>query len=62
MDRAAHLDGITGVTIAVPIGETVTPLPEGDRYLGFVFARGTSPAEVEAGLRGAQSLLAIDIA
>jgi biotin carboxylase len=60
-DRAAHLDGITGVTIAVPIGETVTPLPEGDRYLGFVFARGTSPAEVEAGLRGAQALLAIDI-
>ena len=27
-------------------------LPEGNRYLGFVFARGESPAEVVASLRG----------
>jgi biotin carboxylase len=60
-DGAADLAGITGVTIAVPIGEHVMPLPEGDRYLGFVFARGTTPAAVEAALRGAQELLAIDV-
>jgi biotin carboxylase len=60
-DRAAQLAGITGVTIAVPIGERVTPLPEGDRYLGFVFARGATPAAVETALRDAQTLLAIDV-
>ena len=27
------------------------PLPEGDRYLGFVFARGETPAQVEDALR-----------
>ena len=27
---------------------TVQPLPEGDRYLGFLFARGDTPAAVEA--------------
>jgi biotin carboxylase len=61
IDRASKLDGISGVTIAVPVGERVTPLPEGDRYLGFVFARGGTPAEVEAALRGAQGVLAVDI-
>jgi biotin carboxylase len=61
-DRASMLDAVTGVTIAVPIGEAVTPLPEGDRYLGFVFARAGTPDEVEAALRRAQTLLAIDIA
>jgi biotin carboxylase len=60
-DRASKIDGITGVIIAVPVGERVTPLPEGDRYLGFVFARRGTPAEVEGALRGAQGLLAVDI-
>jgi biotin carboxylase len=60
-DDAERLAGITGVTIAVPIGESVLPLPEGDRYLGFVFAHATTPTAVEAALRGAQALLAIDV-
>jgi biotin carboxylase len=61
VDQASAVSGITGVTIAVPAGQPVTPLPEGDRYLGFVFARGESPEEVETALRQAQSLLDIDI-
>jgi hypothetical protein len=32
-----------------------------DRYLGFVFARGETPVEVESALRQAESLLDIDI-
>jgi hypothetical protein len=40
----------------------VQPLPEGDRYLGFVFARGDTSEGVEASLRTAQELLEIDIA
>ena len=37
-------------------------MPEGSRYLGFVFARGDTPAEVEASLRQAHSLLDVRIA
>jgi formate-dependent phosphoribosylglycinamide formyltransferase (GAR transformylase) len=61
VDAARDVDGITGVTISIPAGETVTPLPEGDRYLGFVSARGDTPAYVEAALRRAHSLLRVDI-
>jgi hypothetical protein len=32
-------------------------LPEGDRYLGFLFARADAPDEVEAALRAAHSRL-----
>jgi biotin carboxylase len=61
VDRASSVSGITGVTLAVPIGQPVIPLPEGDRYLGFIFARGETAAGVESALRQAQSLLDIDI-
>jgi biotin carboxylase len=61
VDSASRVSGITGVSIAVPIGETVVPLPEGDRYLGFVFARGASPGVVEHSLREAETLIAVDI-
>jgi biotin carboxylase len=62
VDRAEAVAGITGVTISIPIGEQVRPLPEGDRYLGFVFARGDTPGAVEASLRQAQMQLGLDIA
>jgi hypothetical protein len=39
----------------------VQPLPEGDRYLGFLFARGDTPEAVEASLRAAHAALVIDI-
>jgi biotin carboxylase len=61
IERAAVVPGITGVTISVPDGEWVTPLPEGDRYLGFVFARRDTAAEVDTSLRKAQALLEVDI-
>ena len=33
------------------------PLPEGSRYLGFIFSRATTPAEAEAALREAHRRL-----
>ena len=39
--------------MSVPVGEPLVPLPEGDRYLGFVLARGESAGGVEAALRRA---------
>lgn len=53
--------GITGLEITVPPGRHLRPLPEGDRYLGFLFAAADTPDEVEAALREAWSLLEVVI-
>ena len=50
-----------GKCVKVP-GQRLIPLPEGSSYLGFIFARGNSPREVEAALRQAHSGLRFDIA
>jgi biotin carboxylase len=59
--EAAAVPGITDVQITIADGRPVEPVPEGNRYLGFVFARGLTPAEVEAALRRAESLLDVRI-
>jgi biotin carboxylase len=61
-EAARAVPGVTGLDITVPLGRVVEPLPEGDRYLGFLFARGDTPAEVEAALRAGHAALTIDIA
>jgi hypothetical protein len=53
---------IHGVEITVPYGQQVTPLPEGDRYLGFVFAAAPTSAEVVETLQRARRALSIEIA
>jgi len=60
-DRALAVPGITGLEISIPLGRPVVPLPEGDRYLGFLFAKARTPGEVEAALRQAHSALDIRI-
>ena len=55
--EALAVDGVAGLEISIPAGRAVVPLPEGDRYLGFVFARGPTPAEVELALRRAEAAL-----
>jgi biotin carboxylase len=52
---------IEGLEITIPIGQPIVPLPEGDRYLGFLFARGPSPEAVEAALREAHRRLTFRI-
>jgi hypothetical protein len=47
--------------VTVPEGREVVPLPEGDAYLGFAFARGETPEAVEASLREAAGRLLWDI-
>ena len=51
------VDGIVEVNITIPIGGEVVPLPEGARYLGFIFARAETPETVEAALREAHRQL-----
>jgi biotin carboxylase len=58
---ARDVRGIEDVVVTVPEGREVVPLPEGDSYLGFVFARGETPADVEAALRAAHARLSFDI-
>jgi biotin carboxylase len=60
-DAARAVPGITGLEITVPRGRTVVPLPEGDRYLGFLFARADTPAEVEAALRAGYAALDVEL-
>lgn len=59
--KAAAAPGITGLSITIPVGQHVHPLPEGDRYLGFLFAEGDTHAEVEDALRAARRRLFIVI-
>lgn len=57
VEAASAVRGIEGVEISAPLHHSLTPLPEGQSYLGFLFARGESPAEVEAALRTAHRCL-----
>jgi hypothetical protein len=52
---------VTGLQITIAPGRTVAPVPEGDRYLGFVFARDSTPARVERALRRAGAHLDVRI-
>jgi biotin carboxylase len=57
--EAKQVPGVDGLVITIPPGEQLVPLPEGDRYLGFMFARADSPAAVEAALRRAHAQLRV---
>ena len=61
-DAARAVPGVTGLEITVPKGRRVIPLPEGDRYLGFLFAHSDTPEQVEHALRTAFAALDIVIA
>ena len=51
------MTGIEDVAISAHLGQRLVPLPEGSRYLGFIFARADSPQAVEAALRESHSKL-----
>lgn len=57
LQRARKVPGVEDVTITIPLGQEVIPLPEGNKYLGFIFARGEAPEAVESALREAHSRL-----
>jgi hypothetical protein len=70
--RAGIYRGVTGVEEAEAIageaimtakeGQRILPLPEGNSYLGFLFARDESADLVESRLRRAHAALRFDIA
>ena len=56
-EAAAAVPLIESVEITAPLHNPLVPLPEGESYLGFIFARGESATAVEAALRTAHQQL-----
>jgi biotin carboxylase len=61
IEEARAVPLVTGVQITAKLNHSLVPLPEGASYLGFIFARGDTPAEVEEAIRQAHKLLRFDI-
>ena len=59
--EAAAVSGVEEVDITARVHYPIVPLPEGDSYLGFIFARAATPDDVEAALREAHSRLRFQI-
>ena len=60
-ERARQTPGIEDLQITARLHDFLAAWPEGSTYLGFLFAHGKSPAEVEAALRLAHSQLKFEI-
>jgi hypothetical protein len=57
LEAARAVAGIEDVTISIHTGQRLVPLPEGSRYLGFIFSRAATPEAAEAALREAHASL-----
>ena len=57
IDEARAVSGIEDVVITAKESQKLVPLPEGASYLGFIFARGSSPEFVQKALRQAHERL-----
>ena len=57
VDEARQVPGITDVIITAKESERLVPLPEGNSYPGFIFARADSPSSVELSLHKAHTLI-----
>ncbi len=62
VDDALATRDIEDIVITAKEGQLLLPLPEGASYLGFIFARGNGPDEVEAAIRKAHAKLRFSIA
>jgi glutathione synthase/RimK-type ligase-like ATP-grasp enzyme len=57
LEEARGVAGIDDLRITAKTDQRLVPLPEGASYLGFIFAHGDSPADVERALRAAHGRL-----
>lgn len=62
LEAAEAVPGIESVEITAQLNQPLVPLPEGESYLGFIFAEGQRPTEVEAALREAHRQLEFELA
>jgi hypothetical protein len=61
LEAAQAIPGIESIEITAKINYPLKPLPAGDSYLGFIFAKADDPATVEAALRKAHQQLRFEI-
>lgn len=61
IEATKTIEGVTGIDIMIRPGDHVLAPPEGDRYLGFVYARGRDPGQVEEALRQAMDTISVEI-
>lgn len=61
IEEAIAVGGIEDIQITAKLDQSLVPLPEGDAYLGFIFARAATPVEVEEALRQAHNCLRFEI-
>ena len=61
LTEARSVRNIESITMSMPVGATLVPLPEGGKYLGFIFSRAESPQDVEFALREAHRMLRFDV-
>jgi biotin carboxylase len=61
IEEARAVPLIDSIEITARLNYPLTPLPEGDSYLGFIFARGQTPGAVETSLREAHRRLSFEI-
>ena len=57
VEEATRVAGIEDVSITAKPDTRLVPLPEGKSYLGFIFARATTPYAVDRALRDAHAQL-----
>ncbi len=57
LKQAQSISGIEEIKITIPISQKVVPLPEGNKYLGFIFSRREKPEVVEETLKEAHERL-----
>jgi len=60
-DAARRIPDVTEVIVTAKADQLLEPLPEAGSYLGFVFARGNTPADAERAVRDAHAALAFEI-
>lgn len=61
IEAAKQVPHIKGIEISAPLDYPLVPLPEGESYLGFIFARAPTPDDAETALRDAHALLRFEI-
>lgn len=55
------IPGVTGIDFTMVPGDRVVAPPDGERYLGFVYARSDQPEQVESALRKAMETLEVQL-
>jgi len=61
LDEARNVADVEDVVISIRPGQLLVPLPEGSRYLGFLFSRAATAERAEAALREAHAKLNFEI-